>query len=90
MHEIALRHTLTPSNAAENKSGQTCQLTDEEREVRKVHITLMRNLINRFVDKGNRDPFLDEWRKSELQEVNFETLDMIQQQLSRLDEEEDK
>ena len=79
-----------PRKVAENGNNQTCQLTDEEQEVRKVHIILMRNLINRFAEKGNRDPFMDNWRKSELQEVTLDTLDTIQQQLGIREEDEDK
>ena len=79
-----------PGKVTENRNDQKCQLTDEEQEVRKVHIILMRNLINRFAEKGNRDPFMDKWRKSELQEVTLDTLDTIQQQLGIREEDEDK
>jgi hypothetical protein len=46
---------------------ETCELSDEELEVRKSNIRLMRSLINRFKDK-HKD-YTEEWRKSELGDI---------------------
>ena len=46
---------------------EKCELTDDEMDVRKSNIRLMRSLINRFKDK-HKD-YTEEWRKSELGDI---------------------
>ena len=46
---------------------ETCVLSNDEKDVRKSNIRLMRSLINRFKDK-HKD-YTEEWRKSELGDI---------------------
>ena len=61
---------------------ETCELSDEELEVRKSNIRLMRSLINRFKDK-HKD-YTEEWRKSELGDIRKNS--SIQDQMNLTDE----
>ena len=56
---------MIQNDTKRNELAQTCELSEEEIEIRKGHIWLMRNLIDRFKDE-HKD-YTEEWHKTDLE-----------------------